>query len=49
MAGVWMRRVMSCCVGLEELGGCSLMKETLCDAEARTADLGALSGEGIWE
>lgn len=39
MAGVWLGRDVSC-IDLEELAGCSLMKETLCDVEARTTDLG---------
>lgn len=37
MNGAWLERDVSC-VDLEELGECSLMKETLCATEA---DLGA--------
>ena len=35
MACVWLGRDVSC-IDLEELAGCSLMKETFCDIEART-------------
>lgn len=42
MTGAWLGRGVSY-VDLEGLGWCSLIKETLCDIQARTAaDLGAM-------
>lgn len=41
MTGAWLGRGVSY-VDLEGLGWCSLIKETLCDTEARTSDLGAV-------